>query len=130
MTSKELRAYALVHREDDDVFGELIKRVQGTGTSYPYPQTEADLEEMKRLFQRKTFGGSRGLQMNKPDFSKMTKKQLRDYALVHREDDAVFAELIKRVQGTGTRYPYPQTEEDFEEMKRILHRRLYGDDAI
>lgn len=68
--------------------------------------------------------------MNKPDFSSMTRKQLRAYALAHREDDAVFTELIDRVRGTGTRYPYPQTEEDFEELKRILHRRLYGDDAI
>jgi hypothetical protein len=68
--------------------------------------------------------------MNKPDFSTMTKKQLRAYALVHREEDAVFTELIKRVQGSGTSYPCPQTEEDFEEMKRILHRRIYGDDAI
>jgi hypothetical protein len=56
MTSKELRAYALVHREDDDVFGELIKRVSEKGTRRPYPQTDADLEEMKRIFQRKTFG--------------------------------------------------------------------------
>lgn len=71
-----------------------------------------------------------GLQMNKPDFSAMTSKQLRAYALVHREEDAVFTELIKRVQRSGTTYPYPQTEQDFEEMKRILHRRLYGDDAI
>jgi hypothetical protein len=65
--------------------------------------------------------------MNKPDFSMMTRKQLRAYAFVHREDDAVFTELIKRVERSGTSYPYPQTEEDFEEMKRILHRRLYGD---
>jgi hypothetical protein len=71
-----------------------------------------------------------GLQMNKLDFSTMTRKQLRAYALVHREEDAVFTELIKRVQGSGTTYLYPQTEEDFEKMKRILHRRLYGDDAI
>jgi hypothetical protein len=56
MTSKELRAYALVHREDDDVFGELIKRVSEKGKRYPYPQTDADLEEMKRIFQHKTFG--------------------------------------------------------------------------
>jgi hypothetical protein len=73
---------------------------------------------------------SGGLQMNKPDFSKMTRKQLRAYALVHREDDAVFTELIKRVERSGTSYPCPKTEADFEEMKRILHRRLYGDDAI
>jgi hypothetical protein len=42
--------------------------------------------------------------MNKPDFSAMTKKQLKAYALVHRENDAVFTELIKRVQGSGTTY--------------------------
>jgi hypothetical protein len=60
MTSKELRAYALVHREDDDVFAELTKRVSERGTRYPYPQTETDLEEMKRVFQRKTFGESEG----------------------------------------------------------------------
>jgi hypothetical protein len=71
-----------------------------------------------------------GLQMNKPDFSTMTSKQLRAYALVHREEDGVFTELIKRVQRSGTSYPCPKTEEDFEEMKRILHRRLYGDNEI
>ncbi len=65
--------------------------------------------------------------MNKPDFSTMTRKQLRAYAFTHREDEAVFTELIRRVERSGTSYPYPQTEEDFEEMKHILHRRLYGD---
>jgi hypothetical protein len=60
MTSKELRAYALAHREDDDVFAELTKRVSERGTRYPYPQSEADLEEMKRVFQRQTVGESEG----------------------------------------------------------------------
>jgi hypothetical protein len=73
---------------------------------------------------------SGGLQMNKPDFTTMTKKQLRAYALLHREDDAVFTELIKRVDENGTTYPYPQTEEDFEEMKRILHHKIYGDNEV
>jgi hypothetical protein len=70
------------------------------------------------------------LQMNKPDFATMTRKQLRAYALVHREDDAVVAELIKRISGTGTRYPYPQTEADLEEMNRIFQRKVYGDDSV
>jgi hypothetical protein len=70
------------------------------------------------------------LQMNKPDFTTMTRKQLRAYALVHREDDAVVAELIKRISGTGKRYPYPQTEEDLEEMNRIFQRKIYGDNSV
>ena len=65
--------------------------------------------------------------MNKPDFSKMTRKELRAYALVHREDDAVFTELIKRVNENGTEYPYPQTEEDLEEMKQVFQRKIAGD---
>jgi hypothetical protein len=48
--------------------------------------------------------------MNKPDFSTMNKKHLTAYALIHREEDAVFTELIKRVQRSGTSYPCPQTE--------------------
>lgn len=50
--------------------------------------------------------------MTKPDFSTMTRKELRAYALVHREDDAVFTELVKRVSENGTGYPSPQTKED------------------
>jgi hypothetical protein len=65
--------------------------------------------------------------MNKPNFSTMTSKELRAYALVHREDDAVFAELIKRVSEKGTRYPYPQTEADLEEMQRIFQRKTFGE---
>jgi hypothetical protein len=65
--------------------------------------------------------------MNKPNFSTMTSKELRAYALVHREDDAVFSELIKRVSEKGTRHPYPRTEEDLEEMKRIFQRKIAGD---
>jgi hypothetical protein len=65
--------------------------------------------------------------MNKPDFSKMTRKELRAYALVHREDDAVFTELIKRVRENGKRYPAPKTEADLEEMKKLFQRKVPGD---
>jgi hypothetical protein len=62
--------------------------------------------------------------MNKPDFSTMTRKELRAYALVHREDDAVFNELVKRVRENGKRYPAPKTEADLEEMKKLFQRKF------
>jgi hypothetical protein len=67
--------------------------------------------------------------MNKPDFSTMTRKELRAYALVHREDDAVFAELVKRVSQNGKSYPYPQTEADLAEMKQLFQRKIVGDNG-
>ncbi len=67
--------------------------------------------------------------MTKPDFSTMTREELRAYALVHREDDAVFTELVKRVSENGKRYPYPQTEEDLQEMKQVFQRKVVGDDG-
>lgn len=33
--------------------------------------------------------------MTKPDFSKMTRQELRDYVLAHREDDDAIEALIK-----------------------------------
>jgi hypothetical protein len=67
--------------------------------------------------------------MNKPDFSTMTRKELRAYALVHREDDAVFTELIKRVRENGKRYPAPKTDADLEEMRQLFHRKVPGDNV-
>jgi hypothetical protein len=67
--------------------------------------------------------------MNKPDFSTMTRKELRAYALVHREDDAVFTELVKRVRENGKRYPAPKTEADLEEMKKLFQRKIPGDNV-
>jgi hypothetical protein len=67
--------------------------------------------------------------MNKPDFSTMTSKDLRAYALVHREDDAVFTELIKRVHENGKRYPAPKTDADLEEMKKLFQRKIPGDNV-
>jgi hypothetical protein len=83
------------------------------------------LKALKRLFIPMVDGG---LQMNSPNFSIMTRKELRAYALVHREDNAVFRELIKRVGESGTEYPYPQTEEDLLEMKEVFRRKIAGDD--
>ncbi len=62
--------------------------------------------------------------MNEPDFSTMTRKDLRAYALVHREDDAVFTELIKRVRENGKKYPAPKTDADLEEMRQLFQRKI------
>ena len=67
--------------------------------------------------------------MNKPNFSTMTRKELRAYALVHREDDAVFAELVKRVSANGKSYPAPKTPADLEEMRQLFQRKVLGDNV-
>lgn len=62
--------------------------------------------------------------MTKPDFSKMTRQELRTYVLAHREDDEAIEALINRRNPKNQRYPFPQSEEDRKEMDRILKRRL------
>jgi hypothetical protein len=49
--------------------------------------------------------------MMQPDFSNMTDRELKDYALAHRENDEVFEELIERVEIKAKSHPYPETEE-------------------
>lgn len=62
--------------------------------------------------------------MTKPDFSKMTRQELRAYILAHREDD----EAIKVLSGRGNHYSpkhrFPQIDGDLREMEEILRRKL------
>ncbi|MEH2145565.1 DUF6887 family protein [Nostoc sp.] len=62
--------------------------------------------------------------MTKPDFSRMSRQELRAYVLAHREDDDAIEALIKRGNPHSPKYPFPQTEEDFREMEEILKRKL------
>lgn len=62
--------------------------------------------------------------MMKPDFSKMTRQELRAYALENREDNDVIEVLIKTANSNGEWYPYPQTDEDLEKMHEILKNYL------
>lgn len=64
------------------------------------------------------------LTMTKPDFSRMSRQELRAYVLAHREDDDAIEALIKRGNPHSPKYPFPQTEEDFREMEEILKRKL------
>lgn len=60
----------------------------------------------------------------KPDFSKMSREELRAYVLAHREDDDAIEALIKRGNPHTQKYRFPQTEEDFIEMEEILKKKL------
>jgi hypothetical protein len=58
--------------------------------------------------------------MMQPDFSNMTDRELKDYALAHRENDEVVEELIKRVELNDKSHPYPETDEDLAAMEKAL----------
>ncbi len=62
--------------------------------------------------------------MTKPDFSKMSRQELRTYVLAHREDDEAIAALIKRGNSNSPKYRFPQTDEDLREMAELLRRKL------
>ncbi len=60
----------------------------------------------------------------KPDFSKMTRQELRCYILAHREDEDAIEALINRGNPHSLKYPFPKTEDDFREMEEILKQKL------
>ncbi|NET17488.1 MAG: hypothetical protein F6K08_34030 [Okeania sp. SIO1H6] len=61
--------------------------------------------------------------MTKPDFNKI-RQELRSYVLAHREDDDAIEALIKRGNADSPKYPFPQTEEDIQQMAKILRKKL------
>jgi hypothetical protein len=64
------------------------------------------------------------LMIMKPDFSRMTREDLRAYVLAHREDDDAIEALIKRRNPNSPKYRFPQTDEDLMEMEKILKQKL------
>lgn len=69
--------------------------------------------------------------MMKPDFSRKTRQELRAYVLAHREDDAAIEALINRGDPNGPKFRFPQTDEDLEQMEKILRRKLgRGGEAV
>lgn len=62
--------------------------------------------------------------MMKPDFSRMTRQELRAYILLHRDDDEAIEALIRMGNASSPTYPFPQTDEDLREMGEILKRKL------
>ncbi len=68
--------------------------------------------------------------MTKPDFSKMTRRELRAYALAHRDDGEVITELLTRTNPDRPAYPYPETDADLAKMEEIFRRKIAGDDSV
>ncbi|MFN6386439.1 MAG: DUF6887 family protein [Pseudanabaena sp.] len=65
-----------------------------------------------------------GVLMMKPDFSKMTRQELRAYILANREDDEAIAALINRANPNSPKFPFPKTDADLKEMQEILRDQL------
>jgi hypothetical protein len=68
--------------------------------------------------------GNGGLMMMKPDFSKMSRQELRAYILAHREDDEAIEALIRMGNHNSPTYPFPQTDDDLRAMEEILRQKL------
>jgi hypothetical protein len=64
------------------------------------------------------------LTMMKPDFSQMTRQDLRAYVLAHRDDDDAIEALIERRNPNSPKYRFPKNDEDLTEMEKILKRKL------
>lgn len=62
--------------------------------------------------------------MTKPDFSKMSRQELRAYVLAHRDDDEAIEALIRMGNPNSPVYPFPQTDEDLKVMEEILKKKL------
>jgi len=61
--------------------------------------------------------------MMKPNFSKMTRQELRAYILANRDDEAI-AFLIQRGNPNSPKFPFPKTDADLKEMQEILRVKL------
>lgn len=62
---------------------------------------------------------SQGLTMTKPNFSQMTRQELRAYVLAHREDDDAIKELIKRSNPNSPTYPFPKRMKALTKWKKF-----------
>lgn len=62
--------------------------------------------------------------MMKPNFDSMTRQELREYILQHREDDDAIEALINKGNPHSPTYKFPQTDEDLQEMAVILKQKL------
>jgi hypothetical protein len=67
-----------------------------------------------------------GSMMMKPNFDSMTREEIRDYILQHREDDDAIEALISKGNPNSPTYKFPQTDEDLREMAAILKQKLDG----
>ncbi len=63
--------------------------------------------------------------MSKPDFMSLTRVQLRQYILEHREDEEALQIYIDRFQSPNNKvFPAPQTIEDLENFPELHQQHL------
>jgi len=62
--------------------------------------------------------------MTKPNFNEMTRQELRQYVLSHREDDDAIAALINRSNPNAPKHPFPEHEDDLQWMSELLQQKL------
>jgi len=60
----------------------------------------------------------------KPNFSQITRQDLRAYVLAHRDDDDAIEALIDRRNPNSPTYKFPENDEDLREMEEILQKKL------
>ena len=62
--------------------------------------------------------------MTNPDFSKMSRSELRDYLIHHRTDEAAWEEFISRPKSNSQQYPPPLDEEGQRIMEQAFREKL------
>ena len=62
----------------------------------------------------------------KPNFSQMSKADLRAYVLQHREDDEALRALMSRRDPNAIKYDFPNTEEGLRQTQEIIRRKIEG----
>ncbi|MEG4441922.1 hypothetical protein QUB47_06295 [Microcoleus sp. AT9_B5] len=60
----------------------------------------------------------------KPNFNEMSKKELRNYVLAHRDDDEAFYAYVDKINAEGNRVTHPPLKslEDMENYPEFLEK--------
>lgn len=61
----------------------------------------------------------------KPDFSSMTKPELRAYVIAHPKDQEAFYAFVDRFTANASSelYSIPETENDLEELDKLIQQK-------
>ncbi|MBW4506209.1 MAG: hypothetical protein KME64_06830 [Scytonematopsis contorta HA4267-MV1] len=61
----------------------------------------------------------------KPNYEEMTVKELRAYAIEHRDDIEAVRILMDRHKNNFVRFPAPKTDEEMQEQWEVLEQLIY-----
>jgi hypothetical protein len=62
--------------------------------------------------------------MTKPDFSQMSRSELREYLIHHRNDTEAWGEFISRPKPNSKRYPPPLNQEGMQIAEQVFREKL------